>query len=107
MKPLVTLQRCLFWLCIHPAEETASVKQKKVYVKFTVAALAGQILQIVACVAFCWKFFSIDLERCMFAGIAVVALFGSAYMLVIAVILMQQKVVAVFKDLTTIYDTSK
>src|ERR1044071_2656256 len=36
IKPLVTIQQCLIWLSIHPAEDTASIKRKRAYVTFTV-----------------------------------------------------------------------
>lgn len=105
MEPLVTPQRCLTWLCIHPAEETASVKRKKAYVALTVAALASQIFLVIACFAFCSKFHSTDIKRCMFSGMAVMTSLTAAYMLAIAVIQMRQKTADVFKDLTTIYET--
>lgn len=107
MKPLVTIQRCLIWLCIHPAEEAASIRQKRAYVTFTVVVLAGQLFLIVTSLAFCWEFFSIDLERCMLAFMAMAGTLGSVYVMINAIIRMRHKTAAVFEDLTMIYETSK
>lgn len=107
MKPLATIHRCLIWLSVHPAEKSVKKWQKITHTIFAVCILAIQILAFVASLVFCWKFFSIDLEKCLFAFMIVAGAFGSIYMMAVAIVMMRRKVGAFFKDLTTIYDACK
>lgn len=107
MIPLVTIYRSLIWLSIHPADESSNKWQKITYIVFAASVLAIQILIFVASLVFCWIFLSIDLEKCMFAFMIVAGDFGSIYMMIVAITLMRPKIDAFFKDLSTIYNTSK
>lgn len=104
MKPLKTFRRCLIWLS---AYESSNNRQKLVYTVFTVATLALQIGVFTACSVFCWRFFSTDLGKCIFTFMVANCIFGSIYMTIIAITTMRPRVVEIFKDLSTIYKTSK
>lgn len=107
MKPLGIIYRCLIWVCIHPADESLNKWQKITCAIFAVFILAIQTLVLVASSVFCWKFFSIDLEKCMFAFMIVAGAFGSIYMMIVAITMMRSKIDTFFNDLSTIYNASK
>lgn len=107
MKPLETYRRCFIWLSIHPADEPSNNRQKAAYTAFTMFNLILQLIMFVGCLVFCWKFFSIDLEKCMFAFMACAATLGSIYMAIIAITIMPHKIAAIFYDLSIIYNSSK
>lgn len=107
MKPLPSIQRRLVWLCIHPAEESATNRQQVAYIIFAVVIFAGKLFIFVTSLAFCWKFISIDSERCMLAFMPMAAAFGSAYIMTNTIIRLREKTATVFKDLMIIYENSK
>lgn len=107
MEPLVTNRRCLVWLCICPADEYTSRWQKLAYIIFAMFVSSGLIGGSAACLAFSWKFLSIDLGRAMFAFTFVAAEFTAIYMALVGVISMRRKIDTIFKNLSTIYKNSK
>lgn len=107
MEPLKTTHRCLIWLCMCPAEETASRWQKFAYNTFGTIVLVAIISGFVANVVFCVRFISIDLERSMFAVMFVAAQFGVIYMALVAIFFKRQKINTIFKNLTIIYRDGK
>lgn len=107
MKPLETSHQCLIWLCVHPAHESTENRQKMAYTAIAVATLTLHLTLFIGCLVFCWEFLSVDLERCMLAFMTASSAFGTIYMMIISITTMRHKVVAIFEDLTTIYNTSK
>lgn len=107
MKPLGTIQHFLIWLCIHPADESATIRQKKVYATFASVVFIAQLITFGASLAFCWKFILTDLGKCLFAFMIAAAALGTMYMMIIGIVVKRPKMTAVFTDLSGIVKNSK
>lgn len=108
MKPLETTQRCLIWLCMcYPTCDESTTARNKWHKIFTIAVLTNQIISMMANFAFCFKFISIDVARCLSAFMCCAAESVLIYMFITAMILIRPKMNNIFKDLTSIYSTRK
>lgn len=107
MDPLVTNRQCLICLRILPADETASRRQRLAHSIFAGAVLIGLACGMTACLAFCWKFASIDLGRSIFAFLFVIGEFTFTYMALVGMILLRHKIGSIFENLKAIYKASE
>lgn len=107
MKPLDTYRRCLIWLCVYPADESSTKRQKIAYAAFTVTIVTLQFCVFVGSLVFCWKFFSVDLKACMLAFMAISVIFGSIYMIIIGIRVIRDNILVLFEDLSNIYNNSE
>lgn len=107
MKPLETIQRLAIWLCVHPPDGSATVQQKSGYAVFASAVLIFELSFFMASMAFCWKFKSTDMEKCLFAFTLATVVFGSMYIMIRGIVVMRPKMAAIFTDLSIIYKNSK
>lgn len=107
MEPLATNRQCLIWLCVCPADESASRWQRVAHTAFAFATLAGVIFGFLSSSAFVWKFMSIDLGRTMYAFTFMSGEVAVIYMALAGMILMRHKIKTVFDNLATIYEDSK
>lgn len=105
MQPLQTTHRCLIWFCICPSDTSTTKWQKLGHITFAVVNSALLFCDVAANVAFCWKFISTDLERCLSTLMSFSACISTAYSVIIAVTLMRRKIHIIFKDLTAIYQS--
>lgn len=106
MKPLVTMQKTLIWLCICVDENPSSRWNEWVYIGFTVSILLSFVSVLIASVLFIVKFISVDLPESLSAFMQVTGWTLSFYMLFIALI-MRKKLSAIFTGLAEIYDACK
>ena len=107
MEPLSTNRRCLIWICIHPADESASRRQKIAHSLFATMVLVTLLSGCAAGIAFCWKFVSIDLGKTFFSFMCVAAEFSALYMALVGMFLMRHKIGTIFENLLKIYKASK
>lgn len=106
MKPLVTNQWVMTWLCVCQAHETTSVKKKTIYVVFTLMVFISSVCGLAANLTFFMKFISVELEGSLMAFIGFVAFFGNAYVMTVS-FLFRHKINAIFVELYAIYKASK
>lgn len=106
MKPLLTNQKVLMWLCIYPVNENASKFVKLARVAFTFLVIITELFGLIASVVFFMKFFSVDLEKSLYTIFQIVALISNLYMFVV-LCGYRYKIIDVFKHLTEIYNASK
>lgn len=107
MEPLVTNRRYLVWLCMCPASKSTSRWQEIAHATFAITALTGLVSILVPCTVFFWKFISIDMGRCMFALVFIVAEFVAVYTALVGMISLRHKVGTIFDNLAKIYKDSK
>lgn len=107
MEPLSTNRRCLIWLCIHPADESASRRQKIAHSLFAMMVLVSLSCGCAASAAFCWNSVSIDLGRAFFSFMCVTTEFSMIYMALVGIFLMRHKIGTIFENLSKIYKASK
>lgn len=106
MKPLETTKRVLTWLCVCPADESTSIKQKKMYAIFTFMVCFSCISGFLGSVAFFIKFMKSDLENSLIALI-VLAACAAIIIGIIVAFLFRHKINEIFEDLSTIYSACK
>lgn len=105
MKPLGTIQRFLIWLCIHPADESTTIRQKRIYTIFASVVFFVLLITFLASLAFC--FVSADLGKSLFAFMIAAAELNTMYMMIIGIVVMRPKMTAIFTDLSGIVKNSK
>lgn len=103
MEPLVTVRRLMMWISMCPADKSATPQQKWAYKCFTWAVLLFNVIGLIAPLAFCLKYFSVDFNGATFAFMIVIAEFGVIYFLIVA-IQMRHQIESIFKNLTIIYN---
>lgn len=102
MKPLVTQQQVLTWLCIYPADKSTSKWLKRAYVIFSVAVVVANSLGLITSVAYVYKFISIDLESSLCSILQIVATLSTSYAYILF-FTFRHKIVAFFINLSDIY----
>lgn len=107
MEPLVTNRQCLVWLRIGSPDESITQRQKQMHTTFATIVLAALFCVIVGCLAFFWKFISIDVGRSVFALLAAIVGFSALYMATVGMIWLREKICAIFDDLSAIHRDSK
>lgn len=104
MKPLVTGQKVLTWLCVWPTNETTSKHQKIAYKSFTLAVIIILSTTISASATFFVTNFQISLEEALYSLFVIIVESTTLYLLIVA-ILNWKKVVTIFEKLSEIYIT--
>lgn len=107
MEPLITNRRYLVWLCVCPANKSASRWQKLAHATFATIVLTAVMCGVTGCLTFCWKFASIDFGRSVFAFMFAVAEFTAVYTATVGIFLLRHKIGAIFDNLAVIYRQSK
>lgn len=105
-EPLATIRKVLKWLCILPAREATSKHKKLIYIVFSVSILTISICGFTSSLIFIVKYFSTNLEDCLYALFQVSGNISNLYMVLIAFIL-RHRIAALFERLWEIYDASK
>lgn len=105
MKPLATNQRVLIWFCVCP-DESSSNRQKLAHIAFTTAVVVSIFFCYIPSIEFFVKFVSIDLKDSLYALFQVSALSYAIYT-VIFVYFSRQKFIAIFENLSKIYNECK
>lgn len=106
MEPLVTNRRVMTWLCMCPAEKSASKKERIFYVAFAFTVTTTSLIFLLASVVYVMKYLLIDFEPSLYAlfqAVAEVAMMN----LVFVAFLMRHQIEAVFTQLSKIYRASK
>lgn len=106
MEPLATTRRIMVWLCMYPANESATPQQKLAYATHTSVILFFHLVSFVASLVFCVKYVSIDFNGAIFAFMIGIGELGLIYYLIVAV-LMRHQIESIFSSLSTIYESSK
>lgn len=106
VQPLLKIQRLLIWLCMHTADESLSVWQKMARILFTLIVFTSNLCTFATCLAYSCEYYSIDVNGTILALTTVVSEIGIIYIMIMT-ILMNQKIVVNFENLTQIYADSK
>lgn len=106
MKPLETSKQVVTWLCGFPRDEFASQRKKIAYFTFALSVIVASILSVTASVVFIYKNALISLEETLFSLYHNIGACVTIYQ-TISTILLRHKFMAIFDDLTKIYDKSK
>lgn len=106
MKPLVTAQKLLTWLCILPPGQSTSGRKKKTFIAFTFTIVGFLILLFIPGVIFIQKFALIDFEKSLFAFCVCLVCSCTIYAASVTYFL-RPKIFNIFEKLTKIYDACK
>lgn len=106
MKPLVTSERVLIWLCMCSSERTASRNKKLMYAIFGLISIFSTVVGLVAAVTFVYKYMFISLELTLYVLMNVSGGAGLLYSWAVA-FAARDKVSAIFERLSMIYSASK
>lgn len=105
MRPLVTNQRVLTWLCVCPPDESTKKWQKRTYICFSVIISLANLTGLAASLAYFYKFLSIDLEKTLCTMSQVGALISTVYA-GIYIFISRHQITALFENLSEIYKQS-
>lgn len=106
MKPLPTNQKMLACMCILPADENSSKRERILNVASTLALIVVELCIFISSGAFIMKNVSTDLEVSLYGVFQVVASFGLTYMMISGIIF-RRKIAAMIQTLSNLYDESK
>lgn len=106
MEPLATTRRMLTWLCMCPADELSTLRQKLPYVAHTSAILLIHLVSFVASVVFCVKHIKNDFNGATFAFMICIGEVGLVYSLIVGIFMCHQ-IGDIFTHLSTIYKSSE
>lgn len=106
MRPLVTAQKLLTWLCIRPDDIPVNRWKKLAQTFFTAAILMVILCVLFGSILFVIKFFSIDLKTSLAAITQVYSYLPTLYMFIIAM-MMRGKINEILTNLNEIYDERK
>lgn len=107
MKPLVTNQRVLSWLCVCPVDKNTNKWQKLVYKIFTISLAILMMGIFVSSSMFFWKFMAVDVEEALYAVYQVMGSTCLLYIMFIVVCFSRSKLNVTFSKLSDIYKASK
>lgn len=102
MKPLVTCELVLTWFCVYPVDDA---QQKTIWKVFSVATVVSLLSGWVGSAIYFGKYFSVDLEACLYAMFQISAVSSGLYMYIIS-FYTRHKIKAFFEHLSDIYDES-
>lgn len=105
MKPLLTNQKVLTWLCICPADETTRKWQKFIYIGISFAIIAMKMSVVVSSMIFLLKNLSSDLNAALFAFLQIVGMSGMIYTFITG-LLIRLKIRDSIQSLVEIYEKS-
>lgn len=106
VEPLATAHRMMKWLSMCPPEESATSRQRRLYIAYTLAIFFINVVAFSASVTYCLKLFSIDFDGTMFAFMCVIADFALIYFMITA-IRKRHQIGDTFASLSIIYENSK
>lgn len=106
MKPLVTNNRVLTWLCVCPADDSISPREKLSYILLTVTTFLIATFILFGSIAYLSTVIRIDLEKSLTSLAQISALSIVTYIFV-AMFLLRNKISAIFTKLSEIYKASK
>lgn len=106
MKPLVTNQQVLTWLCICPIEKSVTKFEKCAQIGITSLFVLTLFCGLTASVVYFVKFVSIDLEKSLYTVLQIGGTLLVLYTFTV-LCLSRNKINAVFEHLTQIYDECK
>lgn len=106
MEPMITTKKALMWICVYPADGNTNNWGKPVNILYLSTILAFQCSGLGFSIACFMKYWSIDLEKSLYSPIQIATTLSSVYSLCIAVLL-RDKILIMFNNLTKIYRASK
>lgn len=106
MEPLKTSRRLLAWLYVVPVEKSSSNWKKWACLIVGVGAYVATMSFLASSMAFFMKFVSIDLEQSLYALFQIGGFSNSAYVITFAYF-SHRKIVAIFDNLSAIYNARK
>lgn len=106
MKPLVTNQKVLTWICICPVDKNATKFEKSARIGITSLIVITLFCGFIASVVFFVKFVSIDLEKSLYTVFQIVGTLLILYSFIV-LYLFRNEINAIFEHLTEIYDECK
>lgn len=106
MKPLVTDQRVLTWLCVLPAQENTSKWEKRAYIVLVLTLIMAASTVFLSSLVYTVKYMLIDMLETSFGFLQAVAAISMANSIVVAFIL-RHKIPSVFKKLEEFYEKCK
>lgn len=106
MKPLELNQKALIWLFMCSADKTVDRRKKILYFFCFLLVLFVNMAALIAATKFALKFFSTDLEECLYAFFQISAIAGIVYVM-LAAFLLRHKISTIFTQLSDIYAASK
>lgn len=106
MQPLQKIQRLLTWLRMYPSDKPLCVWQTMARSLFALFILVTNLCCLASCLAYNFKYFSIDINGSIHALTTVVAEVCLVYVMIMA-ILMRRKIARNFEQLSKIYADCK
>lgn len=106
MRPLKTTKQVLMWLCMHPAEKSASAAKKFAYKTISLIIFAFNFGCTISGYMYVKEFKSIDFEGCLFAFMASSATLVVLYTMISAYH-MRYEIKQIFEKLFLICGRSK
>lgn len=106
MKPLITNQRILIWMCAYPTKRTDDIFQRLSHILFSIFVFLTNISCFTASIAYFLKYATSDLNETLYATIQIAASFP---MITVSLMIffLRNKFKALFENLNKIYDHSK
>lgn len=102
MKPLVTNQRVLTWLCVYiPETKTSKIKQLA-YFTFSIIVFSGILSSLIASVAYFRKYVLINVETALYAASQIAAASSILYAIVMTYF-SRNGITKIFQTLRGIY----
>lgn len=106
IKPLAKIQRALTWLSVCSADESASLKEKRLYMVVTFFVMASIMSILVSSSVFFIKMLSIDLEQSLYALFQMTGLIA-ALNIIIATLIFRHEITNAFKNISNIFEICK
>lgn len=106
MRPLVTSQRALTWLCLCPVAENVSKRMKLIYILFTCVTHLVATYIFICSTIYSIRLLRTDLEKSLYSLYQIAAASNMIY-LISTVFFIRQKISDVFMQLSEIYQTSE
>lgn len=106
MKPLITDQRILTWLCVLPAKENTSKWEKRAYIALVLAVIMGPPSVFLFSSMYIVKFMSIDLIEVLCGFYQAIAAITAANAIVVT-FFFRHKIPPVFEKLSEFYEKCK
>lgn len=106
MRPLITSQRMLIWLCLCPGDENISKRDKFHHILFTFTLYVIAIITFACSAAHFSMYLRIDLEKSLYSLFQISAVISVTYT-TITVFFLRHKIAAIFMNLSEIYKASE
>lgn len=106
MQPLATTRLMMTWFSMYSDDESTTLRQNLLHTAYTLFVFILNVICTVASLAYCFKFFAIDLDGSIFALMLAIAEIGTIYFMFVAT-QMHLQIGNVFARLSTIYKSRK